>query len=196
MARLITNIIENSQCLFSNRRRQRQDWEADPPHALGWAIFFLVTLEFLVARQLFHDLGINQLILGQFLGIAVSLFIVEAMVVKITTTIAHYKGKKGDWKTTLTFLHIGLFPMLLFLPVTLVIWVGNGPALFRLGVFFLLILRVLSNWRVSVEISHEFSPLQSGLVLYSTIGIFLFFVFLAFYISLIGFVADIASVLQ
>jgi len=176
---------------LSHRRRFLQDQEGNPPVKLGWAIFFLVVVELVLARRLYHDIGLGIRIVSDLVGTALLLLFFQALLVKITSEVGTFFQKKGSGKTTWTFFSIGLFPLLLFLPLTLLFWIGDFSPLLRLILFLFLLMRVLSNWRESIEITFEFNRLQSTLVIYSMVVFFLFIGVLFIYISLIQSLTDL-----
>lgn len=191
-----TTLMEEFKKLFNHRRRQLQDWDSAPPHKLGFLILGLVALELVIARLLFHGQGLWAHLIPGFISTAIIILLFEGILLKTTAEFAQFFKKKGDWKTTFTFFNLGLFPMLLFLPITLAVWVCGGPQILRVLVFLFFALKVLSNWRESIEITHEFTRLQSTILMSSVIGIGSLLVVLLFYISLIGVVADFLSILR
>ncbi|MCB4757627.1 MAG: hypothetical protein LHV69_11465 [Elusimicrobia bacterium] len=184
--------------LLGDRRKQLQDWDADPPHALGWHVFFFALLEWVVAKRLFFNIGFGWDFVTEWLGVAIGILLAEFLVVKITTNVGAWFNKAGSGKTTLTFLNLGLFPLLLVLPINLILWIGGGDSYAPLRDVFnlLLFLKVFSNWKESVEISYELNQWQSALVIYLA-AIFLLFVGSIFlYITLAQSIGMLAGLLN
>jgi len=181
---------------IKDRRKQLQDWEAAPPHSFGWMIFGMLVLELTLSRRLFFQLGIGVPALSQAMGTALLLILVQGLLTKAAADASLYFHKKGSWKTMFTFLNIGLFPMLLFLPLTLAGWAMGWGGAFRLVLFLLLALKVFANWRETLEITYEFNKLQSVIILYVTTGILVFGMVALFYLSFFKFLSDFLSVLN
>jgi len=179
---------------FVNSRRQFQDWEALPPHALGLVILLGVSLEFVLMRNLASHLGFTWKILTQTLLLAGIVVLGELMLAKIGQQVGEFVNKKGRVTTALTFLNIGLHPLLLLLPVYLLSWLSGGRAA-AMVVFLaaLLLIKVLALWRESLEISFEFSRLQSTLVIYLAFGVVIVGICGIFYLSLISSLSSFLS---
>ena len=164
--------------LINRRRQQLQDWEAHPPHALGWGIFGLVVLELVLVRRFSYGLGLHPRIFAQLIGTGFLILLLEGLFAKITLEVGGFFHKKGNWKTTWTFLNLSLLPFLLYLPLALLASLGGGHHIGRTVFLFLLFLKVLDNWKEAIQISNELNRLQSLLVLGITLSM-LVFLFLA-----------------
>jgi len=171
---------------ITQKRIQLQDWESDPPHPAGWAVFFLVVLEFVMARFLFHQIGFGMRFVGQVLGMGFLLILIQGVFIKISREVASFCGKKGNWKTAWTSLNLGLSPLLLFLPITLLATFAGGVGLIRLLLFFFLVIKVLSNWRLALEVNYEFNRFQASLTVGITILTFGSLTILFSYMTLLG----------
>jgi len=178
---------------MSDRRRQLQDWEAEPPHRLGWTIFGLVVFEGTLAQAVFHQWGLGrQFVLGLISNLF-TVFILTGIIVKVTHEIGGYLHKKGDWKSTWTFFNLGLYPMLLFFPIGFFLWLTGASSALRAVVFFILLLKVIHNWRESLEVTFELSAFQSALVMYAGLGLLLLMIVIISYLALLNSLARLFS---
>jgi len=190
---LIANQFQN---LLLNRHQQLKEWDENPPHTLGWTLFSMVVLEWVLARRLNLGMGWSANFIGQLIGTALTLLIIEGILVKLTDQAGHILDKKGKMKNTFTHFNLGLVPLLLILPITMMAWVGGGVPLFRVLLICLLLYKVMKNWRDSIEITYHFNRLHSTLVLGSLISLFVFLVVFVFYVSLIQSFANILSLIR
>ncbi len=187
------NIFHEVADFFKNRRRQLQDWDSNPPHTLGWFVLFLVALELVVAWRMTQSRGFSREIIGQTISIGFFLLVIEMALAKVGQEVGEFFKKKGRFFTTLTFFNISLMPLLLILPIALLNWTLPKFGLLVLLMVVVLFTKVLANFRESLEISFEFSRLQSALVLYLSSGLITVGVFIAIYISLFSILSDVIT---
>ncbi len=178
---------------FKNRRRQLQDWESTPPHRLGWFILVFVSLELVLSWRLSNQKGLGRDLVSQTLSVGMLLLLLEMALAKVGQEVGEFFKKKGSFFTTITFFNISLLPLLLVLPLTLLNWTLPQFSLMVVVVMLFLISKVFANFRESLEISFEFSRLQSALVLYLSSGLITVGIFLALYISFFGFIGEALS---
>lgn len=178
---------------FRQRRRQLQDWDSRPPHALGIFILIVALLEVIVSRRLLSSAGFSSLIFTHALMGALAVTLVEVGLARIGFAVATYFKKKGRVGTTITFFNLGLLPLLLVLPITLVATIQ--PSLRPVVVigWILLMAKVVGNWRESLEVSYELSRLQSTLVIYAATALFIVVIVFGMYV---GFISTLTQALQ
>jgi hypothetical protein len=102
-------------------------------------------------------------------------------------------GKKGLWFILLTFFHLGLAPLFLFLPLTLILWSAGVFAGIRLVVLLILVGKVLSNWKEVVQSTYKLTPLQITAVSGVLIAAAYVIVIASAMLSSLGLLADLLS---
>jgi hypothetical protein len=199
MSSEITEITaEAPQCFsfsefLNNTRASIEEWRKDPPHTLGLGILVATAFELVLAQRLFHGIGLSRSALPQFMNTLVFLAVLEVGFLLVCHRMASLFGKKGSWFTSLTFFHLGLAPLLLFLPLTLILWSAGVSAGIRLVVLLILVGKVLSNWKEVVQSTYKLTPLQITAVSGVLIAAAYVIVIASAMLSSLGLLADLLS---
>lgn len=175
-------LLDSLERLLNTKRRQYlQNHLSNPPHALGYFIFAVVVLEMVLARRLAHGLSLHPGLFPQFIGTALVFLVLEWAFVSVAHTVSHVFNKKGRTWTVLTFFHLGLTPLLLFLPISLLCSFFMGGEGIRQVAFLILLFKSLAHWREAVDVAFKFTRIQSAIVLYATTGLAFSLALIVFY---------------
>lgn len=166
-----------------NRRRQLQDWEANPPHRWGLAVLLLASLEIVLTLRLYSGSGLTEPLVSHVTLVLSGLLLIEAALAKIAAEVGAFFNRKGKMGTAITFFNLGLLPFLFVLPLGVMGYGWPAARTFVLFAWLVMGAKVLINWRESLEISYEMNRLQSAIVLYLGSGFFLVGLLLAAYIG-------------
>lgn len=177
---------------LSDRKTHLHLWRNNPPHSLGWIVLLLVSLELVLARRLFHDLGGSPEVIGNFISTVIIVVFIELIFAFMAHKMANLFDLDGRFSTLLTFLNLNLTPLLLFLPITLMIWVSGGSHAIRLLLFLLLSLKIFSDWKMAADINYNFKKWQSA-VFVATIGFLIYLVIPI--LLLLGFTSSLSDLL-
>ncbi len=161
------SLWEEFEKLLSNKKAALKNWARVPPHRLGWTIFFLVVFELTLGSRMLRQRGLDLSIFGQFTAYAVMLLLIAMTLAVIAAQAAEIFKAHGQTTHLITFFNLGLAPLLLLLPVTLISWTSQAGAGVRLFLIILLIMKVVGNWRDALELTYKFTKMQSAIVLYA-----------------------------
>ncbi len=178
---------------FKNRRRQLQDWEAEPPHRLGVIVLVVALFEVVLGWRLINGAGLSKTLAVHSMMAASMVALIELGLGRVASEVAGFFNKKGEVATAVTFFNLGLLPLFLFLPLILAAYTVPSLKPFALVGCLLLAAKVLANWRESLEVSFELSKFQSALVIYVASAIFTLFILLGAYV---GFISTISRALR
>jgi hypothetical protein len=178
---------------FKNRRRQLQDWEAEPPHRLGVMVLVVALFEIVLGWRLLSGVGLSKSLAVHSMMGASMVVLIELGLARVASEVAGFFNKKGEVSTAVTFFNLGLLPLFLILPLLLAAYSFPSLKPFALVGCLLLAAKVLANWRESLEVSFELSKFQSALVIYLASAIFTLFIFLGAYI---GFISTVSRALN
>jgi hypothetical protein len=184
--------IEN---FFRNRRRQLQDWEPHPPQAFGWLILLAVSFELAVLWRMSHRQGLAKEIVGLTFTFGMLLLLVELALAKVGQEVAEFFKKKGRFMTAVSFLNIGLIPLLMILPLVILKRLAPQMEIVSVIAILVMITMVLANFREALEISFEFNKLQSALVLYLSGGFIAAGLLIVIYASFFSLISEVFSAL-
>jgi hypothetical protein len=186
-------ILNGIRKFILGSRRQMQEWGDRAPYLAAATVFGLVVVEWVLSQRLSHGMGRGMSALNQALAAAVFIFLSEFMVVGAAGAIASLTGKSGNRSAALAYLSLGLSPLLLLIPVTLMCEAGNAPPLLRSLVILLLVLKVLAYWRDAIETVYKLNRLQSAAAFYASAGAIVGIGLLVIYA---GIIAKVASALS
>lgn len=178
---------------ISARRKQLQDWEANPPHWVGAIVFVVVVIELVLGFSIINNAGLNLGIFRQMGSFALGLIFVEFLFVRSAHEAGALFNKKGRKRTAWTFINLGLLPLLLFLPMVALCQLSPHMAKAPTVLLILLIFQVLANWREAVEVSFELSRLQSAILMYVVGGFAMMILGLVLYIGFLSTVLDVLN---
>lgn len=176
---------------LTNRKLALQSWVKNPPHALGWGIFLLVALELVAGNRLLKQTGIGSDAVRQFIALGGTILIVEFLLAVVAAQAAEIFKTTGATFNLITLFNIGLSPLLLLLPVTLLTWLSGAAEGARFFLVILFLVKVVGNWRESLELVYKFTRMQSALVLYAASAIGIFVLLLAGYALLFNKLAHV-----
>lgn len=162
---------EELERLLTNRKVALKQWARVPPHGLGWLIFALVVVELTIGSRLVSQRGIDSSIIGQLCGVALGIMLIAMTMAVIASQAAEIFKTHGSTTHLITFFNLGLTPLLLLLPVTLVGWTSQAGDAVRLFLIILLLVKVVGNWRAALELVYKFTRMQSAIVLYASSSI-------------------------
>jgi hypothetical protein len=165
------SLIEDFERLLVNRKWSWARWTQKPPQGLALIILVAVALELTVSSRLLSGNGVSFSLMGGFGGTLLIVTLIELGMALIATQAAEIFGSKGRSGHVLTFFNLSLTPLLLVLPVTVVTYISGRLAVIRLMLYFLLVVKVLSNWREAIELVYKFTKMQSAIVMYVASGI-------------------------
>jgi hypothetical protein len=155
-------------------------------------VFGLVVVEMVLSHRLAGGLGRGLSAVPQALAVTLALIVAEFIVVGAASGVATVSGKSGNRRVTMGNLSLGLAPLLLVLPVTLLCEAASIPQGVRVFVVALLALKVANLWKAALEVSFKFNAVQSVASLYLAVGATAVIGLLGFYAAAL---AKIASVL-
>ena len=174
-------------------RRQMQLWGDQVPLVAAACVFGLVVVEMVLSHRLANGLGRGPSAIPQALAVTLILVIAEFVVVGAASGIATLSGKSGDRHIAMANLSLGLSPLLLVLPATLLCQAVAVPDAVRVLIVVLLGLKVVGLWKAALEVSYKFNAIQSIASLYLAAGLSAIVGLLTFYAAAL---AKIASVLS
>jgi len=150
---------------ISERKKVLKMWRSHPPHSIGICVLMGVCLEIQLAKRVFFDMGPGPSIFGDFFGILIFIFAAQLFVGYTGHRVAYIFNKRGKFSTVLTFFNLDLLPLLLYLPATLLIMAGNNSGGLRFLILLLLVFKVFTNWKDSLEINYSLTRWQSALIM-------------------------------
>ncbi|MBV9080287.1 MAG: hypothetical protein JO102_04115, partial [Elusimicrobia bacterium] len=178
--------LEAVRRFLSAPRRQVQAWGERAPKRAGLGVFALVALECALAHRLEMGQGRGRTILAQIAAAAAVLFVAELLISTAAAAVASFTKKTGSRTLTIFYLHLGLSPLLLYLPLTLILQLLNAPDILQLLLFVILCLKVGTRWREIIETTYKLTSVQSVIAFYAA-GVFsILILFLTAYAALVG----------
>lgn len=174
-------------------RRQMQTWGDQVPMFAAAGVFGLVVVELVLSHRLSHGLGRGLSAIPQALAVTIALIVAEFVVVGAASGVATVSGKSGSRRVAMGNLSLGLAPLLLVLPVTILCDATSVPSAVWVIVVALLALKVVGLWKAALEVSFKFNAIQSVASIYLAVGASAILGLLTFYAAAL---AKIASVLS
>ena len=186
---LISSPFEAVRRFILNPRRQMQVWGEKVPGFAAGAVLGLVVVEWVISSRLVGGHGRGLSTLGQAFSIVAIILVVEGLFTAAGASIASLAGKAGHRRLAIGYFNLGLAPLLLVLPLTLLCLAADAPEIVRLAVIGLLLLKVLGIWRDALEVSFKLNRLQSSAAMYAAVSGSLAVALLLFYVSAVGRIA-------
>ena len=184
--------LEAVRRYLQNPRRQMQLWGDKVPVLAAFLVYGLVVVEWVLARRLADGRGRGLSAVSQVIGLGLAIFIAETILVNAAAGIAVISGKTGNRKTGLAYLSLGLAPLLLVLPATLLCRAAGLPPTAAAVITLLLAAKVIISWKDTIEIHFKLNRIQSMVAFYFAVGASMLLSLLAVYATVL---AKIASVL-
>ena len=184
--------LEAVRRYLQNPRRQMQSWGDKVPILAAFLVYGLVVVEWVLARRLADGRGRGLSAVTQVIGLGLAIFIAETILVNAAAGIAVISGKTGNRKTGLAYLSLGLAPLLLILPATLLCRAAGFPPTAAAVITLLLVAKVIVSWKDTIEIHFKLNRIQSMAAFYFAVGACVLLSLLAVYATVL---AKIASVL-
>jgi hypothetical protein len=166
--------LEGLRRYLTNPRRQMQAWGDRAPASPGFLVVGLVALEFAVAHRLAHGGGLGPDLVAQ-TGLIIGVLLLATLAALTAgATVASLLEKPGRPWTAFCFLTLGLSPLLLWLPFSMLSEaMGWNPAAGMI-VMIALAARVAVGWRDALQAAFKLSRLQTVLAGYGaavTVGV-------------------------
>lgn len=187
------NIIDELERLIAKRKWIWSRWTQKPPQLLAIAVLFAVALELTLSARLVENGGVSMTLLKGFGETLLIVAGVELGLAIITAQAAEIFGKSGKTGALLTFFNLSLTPLLLILPVTVVTYISGRLAAIRLLLYFILLVKVLGNWRDAMELVYKFSKMQSAIVMYVGSAVAFILLIVAAYVALFNHIVNALS---
>lgn len=175
------SLMEEAERFLTNRKATVLRWVKTPPTRLAVAVFFLVVTELSLGTLLMGGKGLFRAFVPQFFVFATLILLVEILLAAIAAQAAEIFKTTGSTGHLLTFFNVGLTPLLLLLPVTMLTWTSRAGVGARMFLMALLLVKVVGNWRESLELVYKFSKMQSAIVMYAASSVAFLLLMLAGY---------------
>ncbi len=181
---------------IKNPKSVLKAWSQQPPHSLGILVLLMVGLELVLNHRLVHDLGAAPSAVRQFISLIFIILLGEAAVMTTAHKIGRLFYKKGNPKTVWTFFNLSLWPLLLVLPMGLVSWTVGLSSFFNGLLLFLLLGKILTDWKIILDRHYQFNRWQSALVVVALGGIAYTLVPIFMFFSILGSISEFISMLR
>lgn len=188
-----TRVLDGVRRFAQSPRRQMQAWGDRAPHLAGAVLLALVVVEWVLSQRLAGGLGRGPSAMWQALQVTAVILLGQSILVGAASGLAAITGKAGNRGAAMTYLNLGLMPLLLVLPFTLLCEAAAAPAALRKLLLLLLILKVLGLWRAAIETVYKLNRLQSAAAFYATAGGAVTLILLVVYV---GIIAKVSSALS